>query len=97
MNLVNDEYAAKPDFFNSLSAVKNGKVYTMPSFNNYSTNITYCLMDAYFAGTILYPEQFKDIDMKTKGGEIMKKFLGKDWYDEMQADGLYYGTITLGK
>ena len=97
MNLVNDEYAAKPDFFNSLSAVKNGKVYTMPSFNNYSTNITYCLMDAYFAGTILYPEQFKDIDMKTKGAEIMKAFLGKEWYDVMQADGLYYGTITLGQ
>jgi iron complex transport system substrate-binding protein len=97
MNLVNDEYAAKPEFFNSLTAVKNGQIYTMPAFNNYSTNITYCLMDAYFAGTVLYPEQFKDVDMKTKSGEIMKKFLGKDWYDEMQADGLYYGTITLGQ
>jgi len=97
MNLVNDEYAANPNYFNSLSAVKNGNVYTMPSFNNYSTNITYCIMDAYYAGKILYPKQFEDVDMKTISGEIMMEFLGRDFYDEMQADGLYYGKIELGK
>ncbi|MGB4985504.1 MAG: iron ABC transporter substrate-binding protein [Erysipelotrichaceae bacterium] len=97
MNLVNEEYKANPGFFNSLSAVKNGQVYTMPSFNNYSTNITYCLMDAYFAGKIIYSSRFSDIDIKTKGNEILNKFLGKAYFDEMKNDGLYYGKLTLGK
>lgn len=96
-SLVNEEYASNPDFFRSLTAVRNGEIYTMPSFNNYSTNITYCLMDAYFAGKVLYPRQFADIDMKAKGNEILEEFLDTSYFDEMEADGLYYGKITLGE
>lgn len=96
MNLVNDEYRSNPDFFNALSAVQEGEVYTMPSFNNYSTNITYCLMDAYYAGKVLYPDQFADIDMRVKGNEILSEFLGAAFFDDMEADGLYYGKLTLG-
>lgn len=69
----------------------------MPSFNNYSTNTTYCLIDAYFTGTVLYPEQFADVDLEEKGNEILTEFLGKAYFDEMEADGLYYGTIHLGE
>ncbi len=97
MNLVNDEYASNPDFFHSLRAVQNDRIYTMPSFNNYSTNITYCLMDAYFAGKVLYPEQFEDVNMKEKGNEILREFLGKEYFDEMEADGLYFGSLKLGE
>ena len=97
MSLVNDEYKANPDYFHSLSAVQNGQVYTMPSFNNYSTNITYCLMDAYYAGQVLYPQQFADIDLEEKSAEIMTAFLGKSFFKEMEADGLYYGKLTLGE
>ena len=96
MNLVNEEYKANPDFFNALTAVQKGEVYTMPSFNNYSTNITYCIMNAYFAGKVLYPQQFADIDMKAKSTEIMEEFLGTAFFDDMEADGLYYGKLTLG-
>lgn len=96
MNLVNDEYASNLDFFNGLSAVKSGNLYTMPSFNNYSTNITYCLMDAYYAGTVLYPEQFADINIKEKGNEILNTFLKEAYFDAMSADGLYYGKLVLG-
>ena len=96
MDLVNKEYNTNPNFFDSLRAIQNGDVYTMPSFNNYSTNITYCLMDAYFAGIVMFPEEFSDIDMKEKANEILEKFLGRGYFDEMEADGLYYGKITIG-
>lgn len=97
MDLVNEEYNKKPDFFNALTAVQNQDVYTMPSFNNYSTNITYSLMDSYFAGKVLYPKEFADINMKEKGNEILEKLLGKGYFDEMEADGLKYGNITIGE
>ncbi len=95
MHLVQKEYDSHPRFFETLTAVQQGRIYTMPSFNNYSTNMTYCLMNAYFAGKILYPDQFADIKMKDKGNEIMQRFLGKAYFDDMEADGLYYGPLPL--
>jgi iron complex transport system substrate-binding protein len=97
MNLVNEEYAANPDYFKSLRAVQEGRVYTMPSFNNCSMNISYALMDAYYAGIVLFPEQFADVDIAKKSGEILTFFLGTNIYDTMAKGGLYYGKITVGK
>lgn len=97
MNLVNDEFATNPNYFKSVRAVQEGRVYTMPAFNAAGTNITYALMDAYFAGTVLFPERFADVDMAKKSAEILKLFLGEDIYDTMAEGGLYYGSIKIGE
>lgn len=97
MNLVNEEYTKKPDYFNSLRAVREGKVYSMISFNNYSTNSEVAIADAYYAGKVLFPEKFADIDMETKTDEIIAKFLGRGIYAEMKEAGLTFGKITLGQ
>lgn len=97
MNLVNDEYAANPAFFKALRAVEAGEVYTMPSTNAAGPNITYLLINAYYAGTVLFPEQFSDIQLDKKAGEIMELMLGRDFFDEMEAGGLYYGKIKIGE
>ena len=96
MDLVNDEYANNPGFFDSLRAIQEGQVYTMPSTNAAGPNVTYLLINAYYAGTVLYPEQFADITLDEKAGEIMEHMLGEDFFDQMQEGGLYYGTITIG-
>lgn len=97
MDLVNEEYQNNKAFFDSLKAVQNGDVYTMPSTNSAGPNITYLLINAYFTGTILYPEQFKDINIEEKAGEIMEKMLGMNFFDQMESEGLYYGKITIGE
>lgn len=97
MDLVNEEYSANPDYFNALSAVQNGRIYSMPAFNYAGTNFTYAFMDAYYAGTVLYPQQFADIDIAEKSAEILTTFLGEDTYDIMAEGGLYYGAITIGE
>ena len=96
MDLVNDEYANNPGFFDSLRAIQEGQVYTMSSTNAAGPNVTYLLINAYYAGTILSPEQFADINLEEKAGEIMELMLGEDFFDQMQEGGLYYGTITIG-
>ena len=96
MDLVNDEYANNPGFFDSLRAIQEGQVYTMPSTNYMGPNVTYLLINAYYTGTVLYPEQFADITLSEKAGEIMEMMLGQDFFDQMQEGGLYYGTITIG-
>ena len=97
MGLVNEEYQNNKAFFDSLKAVQNGDVYTMPSTNSAGSNITYLLINAYFTGTILYPEQFSDINIEEKAGEIMQQMLGINFFDQMEAEGLYYGKIIIGE
>lgn len=97
MDLVNDEYAANPGFFHALRAIEEGQVYTMPSSNSAGPNITYLLINAYYAGLTLYPDQFADVTLEDKAGEIMQQMLGKNFFDEMAAGGLYYGTIAIGE
>jgi len=97
MDLVNNEYAKNPQFFRSLRAIQQGRVYTMPAFNFSGTNITYALINAYFAGTVLFPESFADINFTEKAGEILTKFLGKNTFELMARGGLYYGRIKIGE
>lgn len=97
MNLVNEEYAKNPDYFNSLRAVQEGKVYSMISYNYYTTNIEIAIADAYYAGTIIYPEQFSDIDIEAKTDELLKKFDGKAFYSDMKEEGLSFGEIKIGE
>ena len=96
MDLVNAEYDANPGYFQSLRAVQNGDVYTMPSSNSAGPNITYLLMNAYYAGKVLFPEEFSDVDFRSKASEIMEMMLGRDFFQEMENGGLYYGKIEIG-
>ena len=97
MDLVNDEYAVNPGFFDSLRAIQEGRVYTLPAFNFSGTNMTYALINAYFAGIVLFPEQFADIDIADKAAEILTTMLGMNTFDIMAEGGLFYGTITIGE
>jgi iron complex transport system substrate-binding protein len=96
MDLVNSEFAANPNFFNSLRAVGGGRVYAMPAFNHAGTNITYAFINAYYAGTVLFPEQFADVDITEKAGEILTMFLGENIFEIMAANGLFYGQMSIG-
>jgi len=97
MDLVNDEYEINPAFFRSLRAVQEGRVYTMPAFNFSATNVTYALMNAYFAGTVLFPGEFSDINIDQKSSEILTFFLGLDTLSIMTDNNLFFGTITIGE
>ena len=97
MDLVSDEYRTNPGYFDALRAVQEGHVYTMPSFNNCGTNITYALMDAYYAGIVLYPEAFADVDMESIGKLVLETMLGENFFAEMEQGGLFYGKLTIGQ
>ena len=47
-----------------------------------------------FGGNVDFTS-FADIKMKDKGNEIMQRFLGQAYFDDMEADGLYYGPLPL--
>ncbi|WP_440945609.1 iron ABC transporter substrate-binding protein [Methanosarcina sp. T3] len=80
-----------------LSATENGKIYGVVPYNYYSTNYESVLANAYFVGTVLYPDRFEDIDPETKAEEIFTFFVEKPVFSELNAqyDDLGFTQISL--
>lgn len=97
LELVKDQYAEDPSFFEQLKAVKNGKVYQWPNSTANYTNVEIPLVSAYYAGALMFPEAFADVDFNAKANEIFSFFLGHDGYlDMLNEAGLGYSSVTLG-
>ena len=97
MSLINEDYAKNPDFYNGLTAVKEGKVYSQISFRSSASNLETALADAYYAATVIYPEQFSDIDPVEKAGEIFQMLLGANPYGALKEAGYEFRQIKLGE
>lgn len=93
--IVRQEVQNRRGYFESLSAVKNKRVYSLPSYNQYSTNVAYSLANAYYVGSVLHPERFADVDFPRKFDEIVAFFNGKGWYEVMGKTGQGYGPLEL--
>ena len=97
MDLINEDYATNPDYYNSLTAVQEGRVYSQISFRSSASNLETALADAYYAACILYPEQFKDVDPVAKAGEIFEKLLGTNPYEDLKEAGYEFRPIKIGE
>lgn len=86
---VQEDYNSNPLFYEALKAFESGQVYMLLPYNYYYANIDIALCDAYYIGSIVYPEKFKDVDVVAKSNEIFKKLLGKELYNEVAGE--YYG------
>lgn len=98
LSVLQEDYETNPDFYESLSAVKQGDVYLQLPFNYYGTNLEIALADAYYIGTVLYPEAFADVDPAGKFDEICQALLGIDAYETIAET--YFGgyqRLELGK
>ena len=96
MNLINEDYAKNPAFYNALTAVQAGKVYSQISFRSNASNLETALADAYYAATVIYPEQFKDVDPIAKAGEIFQTLLGTNPYEILKENGYAFRPIQIG-
>ena len=94
--LVNENYAVNAAFYNSLSAVKAGQVYTQVAFNYNWCNMELAMVDAYYAGIIIYPDRFSDVDFEKKAEEIFNIMLGRDYLPVLEEAGIGFGQLTIG-
>ncbi|MDR1701147.1 MAG: ABC transporter substrate-binding protein [Sporomusaceae bacterium] len=97
MDLINEHYALNPDYYHSLSAVQNGRLFSQISFRSSAVNAELALADAYYAGKVIFPEQFRDIDPAVKADEIFEKMLGTKFYSTLQANGYEFRQMKLGE
>ena len=96
MDLVNEDYAANGAAIDSLRAVQEGKVYPQVNFNYYWCNMELAIVDSYYAGTVVFPEAFADLDFNTKAEEIFNTMIGMDYLDVLNDNGIGFGPITIG-
>ena len=74
--VLDRDFEENREFYRLLEATRTGRVLSLLAYNAYNTNIELALLNAYFIGKSLYPERYRDIDMKEKTNEIMETFLG---------------------
>ena len=97
MDLIQSEYQTKPDAFEALEAIQEDRLYSFPSYINNNINFTYSLIGAYYAGQVIYPEEFSDIDLETKANEIMEMFLGVGYFEELEKNNMKYGKTSINE
>ncbi len=69
--------------YRTLAAVRSGQVYGLLPYNWYGQNLESILANAWFIGTLLYPDRFADIDPAAKADEIFTFLVGKPLFAEM--------------
>ena len=83
--------------YQALSAVQAGRVYGVFPYNYYTTNYESVFANAYFIGSVLYPDQFADIDPMTKAEEIAAFLNGGPAFERINEDfdNMGFGRITV--
>ncbi len=97
MSLIKEDYSMNPDYYNSLTAVQEGKVFSQISFRSFASNLETALADTYYAACIMYPEQFKDVNPVARAEEIFEKLLGVSPYAELKEAGYEFRPIKIGE
>ena len=97
MSIVEEELAANRPFFEGLSAIRNGRVYSQLPFNNNGNNKEIAIANAFYAGTIIFPEQFADVDPIAMADEIFMVMLGEPFYHRLAEVGFIFEPMTIGK
>lgn len=82
LELISNDIDKNPAF-KELKAVKEDDIYGFMPVSAYSRNYENTLLNSYYMGTILYPENFSDVEINEKADEIYETFLGENVYDEM--------------
>ena len=97
MAFINEDYAKNPDYYRSLTAVREGNVYSQISFRSNASNLETALADAYYAACVIYPERFSDVDPVAKAGEIFEMLLGVNPYAELKEAGYEFRNVQIGQ
>lgn len=80
-----------------LSAVRQGRVFGLLPYNWYTQNYGSILANAYYIGSVLYPERFADVDPAAKADEIYTFLVGSPVFDQLNRsfDGLAYRAVPV--
>lgn len=67
--------------YDTLQSVVENQIYAFLPYNWYTANFANTLIDAYYAGTVLFPDEFSDVDINETAAEIYEQMVGVDVFD----------------
>ncbi|MDR1256958.1 MAG: iron ABC transporter substrate-binding protein [Spirochaetaceae bacterium] len=97
LGLINEDYAKRPGFYQAFGAIRDGRVYSQISFRFNAVNAEIALADAYYAGKVIFPRQFEDVDPIQKADEIFDMMLGVKCYALLKAAGYEFKPLKIGE
>jgi iron complex transport system substrate-binding protein len=74
---------ADDPLWRGLSAVEEGKIYGVLPYNWYTQNFGNILADAYFVGSLLFPDRFEDVDPGDKADQIYAFLVGEPVFSDL--------------
>lgn len=81
--LVREDFHRQESLNRLLSAYRNRRIYTLGPYNNHHTNFEVMLINAWYAGKVLYPGRFADVSLPDKADEIFVRFVGRPLAGEL--------------
>lgn len=78
--LVEEDFKTRQGLNRLLKAYRNKQIYSFWPYNTHHSNFEVMLANAWYAGKVLFPEEFADIRMEDKANEIMTHFVGVPIY-----------------
>lgn len=91
LEIIKQEIHDNPEIYHSLKAFSDSLVYQIQPHNWYTTNFGTVLVNSYFVGKTIYPQQFSDIDLEQTADSIYTVLLGSNVFNSMID---YYGGYT---
>lgn len=85
-SMIKEDFSKNKAFYNAMPAFRSSRVFLLWPFNTYLTNVDTAIIDAYAAGKILFPDKFKDVDLRKKADSVYTFFVGKSVYKDMKSD-----------
>lgn len=95
LSLCQEDVANHMDVYGNLDAIQNDRKYGVMGYNWYHLNYDVVLTDAYYVGSVLYPDQFADVNPAEKADEIYTFLDGAPLYDEMAEVYGPFGAVSL--
>jgi iron complex transport system substrate-binding protein len=83
--------------YSDLTSVREGRVYGLLPYNWYTKNFGSILADAYFIGTVLYPQRFSDVDPAAMADSIYTFLVGEPVFSDLSAafDGVLFERLEI--
>ncbi len=69
--------------YDTVDAIENGRIYGVLPYNWYTTNFGTVLGNSYYIGSVLYPDEFQDMDPVEEINDIYEFFVGGRIYQDM--------------
>ncbi len=95
LEVVRQDCRRRPEFYRSLSAVRNGSVHVLLPYNFYATNVSTALANYYYIGKVLYPRRFADVDPARRADAIYSFLVGAPVFKRMKRDYGGFAEIDL--